>query len=474
MSSKIVTLILFLLSIAMNMVTKSMKKCTFITLGCKVNQYETQALREAIVSNGYEEVPPDSPADLYIVNTCTVTSTSDEKSRQQIRRVIRKNPGAKVVVTGCSAEVNGEKIWEIDGVDGVFQKGEDRRIVDFVRSGFSLLPDEGAVSKDLFDPQSETRQSEDSKFSLNISKFEGHTRAFLKIEDGCDNFCSYCIIPYVRGDVTSKKMENVVREAERVVQNGYKEIVLTGIHLGAYGKERGYQPSILDVLDKLQEIVGLMRIRLSSIEVNEVTDNLIDVVAGSEKICPHFHLPLQSGDNGVLKSMNRRYGTIRYLETVDKIRDRIDLPAISTDVMVGYPGEGVEQFENTRKFCEQVCFSRIHIFPFSPRVGTPAAKMVARCTSIELKRRRKELESVAIESSLRYKTLFLGRSASVLVEDKRDRKTGKLCGYSDRYLRALFEGSDELMNTIVNVEVEKVLPDYVLSKMSSILPNERC
>jgi threonylcarbamoyladenosine tRNA methylthiotransferase MtaB len=266
----------------------------------------------------------------------------------------------------------------------------------------------------------------------------------------------------VRGEITSKKIEDVILEAERVVQNGYKEIVLTGIHLGAYGKESGYQRTILEVLDKLQDISGLMRIRLSSIEVNEVTDNLIDVVADSEKICPHFHLPLQSGDDCVLKSMNRRYDTVRFLDTVDKIRDKIDLPAISTDVMVGYPGEEVEQFENTRRFCEKVCFSRMHIFPFSPRDGTPAAKMTDRCTSLESKKRKKELESVAIESSMHYKSLFLGKSVSVLVEDKKERKTGKLCGYSDRYLRVVFDGTDELMNTIVDVEVEKVLPEFVL------------
>ncbi|GJQ57476.1 MAG: tRNA (N(6)-L-threonylcarbamoyladenosine(37)-C(2))-methylthiotransferase MtaB [Candidatus Scalindua sp. AMX11] len=448
-----------------------MKKCTFITLGCKVNQYETQALREAIISHGYEEVPSGSPADLYVVNTCTVTSKSDEKSRQQIRRVIRKNPDAKVVVTGCSAEVNGEKIRAMGGVDGVFEKGQDREIVDFVKSGFELPANSGIVSDGPLIPQAETVEREESRFSLKISRFEGHTRAFLKIEDGCDNFCSYCIIPYVRGEITSKKIEDVQLEAERVVENGYKEIVLTGIHLGAYGKESGYQRTILEVLDKLQQISGLMRIRLSSIEVNEVTDNLINMVANSEKICPHFHLPLQSGDDGVLKSMNRRYDTFRYLDTVDKIRDKIDLPAISTDVMVGYPGEENEQFENTRRFCEKVCFSRVHIFPFSPRDGTPAATMLNRCTSFDLKKRKQDLESVATGSSLRYRSLFVGRSVSALVEDKRERGTGKLCGYSDRYLRVVFDGDDKLMNTIVDVEVEKVFPDFVLSKRS--LPNTK-
>ncbi|MCP5003285.1 MAG: tRNA (N(6)-L-threonylcarbamoyladenosine(37)-C(2))-methylthiotransferase MtaB [Planctomycetes bacterium] len=445
-----------------------MKKCAFITLGCKVNQYETQALREAIISNGYEEAPPGVPADLYVVNTCTVTATSDEKSRQHIRSVIRKNPNANVVVTGCSAEVSAEKIRKIDGVDGVFGKGQDARIVDFVKRGFVLQANPDALSV----PQAETAERDKSRFSLGISKFEGHTRAFIKVEDGCDNFCSYCIIPYVRGTITSKRVEDIVIEVQRLVQNGYKEIVLTGIHLGAYGKESGHKRTILDVLDKLLDISGLMRIRLSSIEVNEITDNLINLIANSQKICPHFHLPLQSGDNCVLKSMNRRYDTSQYLNTVEKIRDKIELPAISTDVMVGYPCEGVEQFENTMRFCERVCFSRMHIFPFSPRDGTPAANMSGRCTSVELKRRKKELGSVAIESSMRYKSLFLGRSASVLVEGTKDRKTGKLCGYSDRYIRVVFDGADKLLNTIVDVEVEKVLPDFVFSKFLPGVPNE--
>ncbi|HDY69164.1 MAG TPA: tRNA (N(6)-L-threonylcarbamoyladenosine(37)-C(2))-methylthiotransferase MtaB, partial [Candidatus Scalindua sp.] len=214
-----------------------MKTCAFVTLGCKVNQYETQALREAIISSGYKEAPPSSSADLYVVNTCTVTSTSNEKSRQQIRRVIRNNPDAKVIVTGCYAEANAEEIKKIDGVDYVFEKSREGKIVDFIKNGFASNNNSSSVSNDIIESYRTNLRRNESAFHLKISKFDGHTRAFLKIEDGCDYYCSYCIIPYVRGKVISKRIDDILFETEQLVNNGYKEIVLTGIHLGAYGKD---------------------------------------------------------------------------------------------------------------------------------------------------------------------------------------------------------------------------------------------
>jgi threonylcarbamoyladenosine tRNA methylthiotransferase MtaB len=441
-----------------------MKTCTFITLGCKVNQYETQALREAIMSSGYEEAPISSPADLCVINTCTVTSTSDEKSRQQIRKVVRNNPDATVIVTGCYAESDAEAIRKIDGVGYVFEKGKDSRIIDFVKNGFLSDNNSVPVSSSIREPHTNRLRRNESAFNLKISKFDGHTRAFLKIEDGCDIFCSYCIIPYVRGKVISKKIDDILFEAEQLISNGYKEIVLTGIHLGAYGKEMGYQVSIINVLEELQTLLGLERVRLSSIEVNEITDGLIDLIADSDKVCPHFHLPLQSGDDYILKRMNRKYNSVQYLNTLEKIKERLELPSISTDVMVGFPGEKMEHFENTLRFCEQAGFSRTHIFPYSPREDTPAAKMPGHCKPFEIKARKKELESLTAGTSLRYKKLFTGKNISILVEGTRDKKTGKLCGYSDRYIKVLFDGTDDLMNEIVDVHVERVLPQFVIGK----------
>jgi threonylcarbamoyladenosine tRNA methylthiotransferase MtaB len=442
-----------------------MKTCAFITLGCKVNQYETQALREAIISSGYKEAPPSSSADLYVVNTCTVTSTSNEKSRQQIRRVIRKNPDAKIIVTGCYAEASAEEIKKIDGVDHVFEKGRESKIVDFIKNGFASNNNSSSISNNVIESNRTNLWRNESAFRLKISKFDGHTRAFLKIEDGCDNYCSYCIIPYVRGNVISKRIDDILFEAEQLVNNGHKEIVLTGIHLGAYGKDMEHQSNILHVLKELQNLSGLKRIRLSSIDANEVTDSLIDIVASSDKICPHFHLPLQSGDDYILKRMNRKYNAIEYLRTLEKIKEKMELPSISTDIIVGFPGEKKKHFENTLRLCEKAEFSRIHIFPFSPREGTPAAKMPDHCNPSEINARKKELEFTAMETSLRYKTSFIGRNINILVEGKKDKKTGKLCGHSDRYIKALFDGINELRNNIVNVRVESAFSSFVSCKL---------
>ena len=419
------------------------------------------------MSSGYEEAPLNVPVDLCVINTCTVTSTSDDKSRQQIRKVIRNNPEATVIVTGCYAESDAEAIKKIDGVGYVFEKGRESKIIEFVKNGFISNNNSVPVSRSIRDPRTKKLRRNESAFNLKVSRFDGHTRAFLKIEDGCDIFCSYCIIPYVRGKVISKKINDILFEAEQLVNNGYKEIVLTGIHLGAYGKEVDYQFDIIDVLVKLQTLPGLKRIRLSSIEVNEITDELIDVIADSDKICPHFHLPLQSGDDDILKRMNRRYNAAQYLKTLEKIKEKMELPSISTDVMVGFPGENRKHFENTLRLCEQAGFSRTHIFPYSPREDTPAAKMPDHCKPSDIKERKKELESLVAETSLRYKNSFIGRDISMLVENTRDKKTGKLCGYSDRYIKVLFDGPDDLMNEIVDVHVERVLPQFVMGKCYS-------
>jgi len=424
------------------------------------------------MSSGYEEASMSSPADLCIINTCTVTSTSDDKSRQQIRKVVRKNPDATVIVTGCYAESDAEAIKQINGVGYVFEKGKESMLIDFVKNSFAINNNSVPISSSIREPHTGKLRRNESAFNLKISKFDGHTRAFLKIEDGCDIFCSYCIIPYVRGKVISKKIDDILFEAEQLVSNGYKEIILTGIHLGAYGKEVDYQFDIIDVLVKLQTLPDLDRIRLSSIEVNEITDSLIDIIANSDKVCPHFHLPLQSGDDYILKRMNRKYNSAQYLNTLEKIKERLELPSISTDVMVGFPGEEREHFENTLRLCEQAGFSRTHIFPYSPREDTPAAKMSDHCNPSEIKARKKELESLTAVTSLRYKKPFIGRNISILVEGTRDKKTGKLCGYSDRYIKVLFDGVDDLMNKIVDVYVERALPQFVMGKCLTQLSNE--
>lgn len=487
---------------------KNMKTCAFITLGCKVNQYETQALRESLTSKGFVEIVPEQAADLYVINTCTVTSASDEKSRQYIKWVRRKNPSATVVVTGCYAEADSEAIKNIEGVDYVITKVEEAYLAEIVSRGtvhraptqetsvpsessndhknppplsplplggrktrgITILPALHGVGKGegenrFSGGKSLSEPTEDSIYNLKISHFAGHTRAFLKIEDGCDLYCSYCIIPYVRGGIKSRRPQDIFEEARRLIDNGYKEIILTGIHLGAYGKDEQENYRLLDIIQILSNLSGLERIRLSSIEANEITHDLIDLVVHTKKICPHFHIPLQSGDDFILKRMNRKYTSSHYLEILGSIRSKIDSPSVTTDVIVGFPGEKDVHFENTIGLCKNAGFSRMHIFPFSAREGTPAAKMTDHCSPQIIKQRKALLDATAKTLAFSYKKQFLGTHAEVLVEAERDSKTNKLCGYSERYIKVLFDGPDTVKNSIVSVQIEEVTPLLVMGTL---------
>ncbi|MBU6391999.1 MAG: tRNA (N(6)-L-threonylcarbamoyladenosine(37)-C(2))-methylthiotransferase MtaB [Planctomycetes bacterium] len=437
---------------------KTMKTCAFITLGCKVNQYETQAIRESLAARGFVETDPEQAADLYVINTCTVTSASDEKSRQHIKRVKRKNPGATVVVTGCYAEADAETIKKFEGVDYVVTKSEEAHLSEIV----SRRKEE---AEKVFPDRRTSEIPEDSIYNLKISHFAGHTKAFLKIEDGCDMYCSYCIIPYVRGGVKSRKPQDIKEEAQRLICNGYKKIILTGIHLGAYGRDTQESHHLLDIVSMLSNLSGLERLRLSSIEINEITDDLIDLIAHSKKVCPHFHIPLQSGDDFILKRMNRKYTSSQYLDALNNIRSKIDLPSFTTDVMVGFPGEKEEHFENTFNLCKEAGFSRMHIFPFSAREGTPAAKMPDHCHPQIIKQRKTLLETAASTLALAYKKQFLNSPVEVLVEMGRDPKTNKLCGYSERYIKVLFEGTNAIKNTIVPVRIKEITPSFAIGTL---------
>ena len=425
-----------------------MKTCAFITLGCKVNQYETQAIRESLAAKGFVEANPEQAADLYVINTCTVTSVSDEKSRQYIKKVRRKNPRATVVVTGCYAEADAEAIKKMEGVDYVITKAEEAHLAEIIcRDTAHRVP------------------TQDSIYNLKISHFAGHTKAFLKIEDGCDMYCSYCIIPYVRGGIKSRRLQDILDEAKRLIQNGYKEIILTGIHLGAYGRDTQGNYRLLDVIHMLSNLSGLERLRLSSIEVNEITHDLIDLVAHTKNICPHFHVPLQSGDDNILERMNRKYTASQYMEVLDNIRSKIDLPSFTTDVMVGFPGEKDVHFGNTVELCKKVGFSRMHIFSFSVREGTPAAKMSDHCQPKIIKQRKATLEATANDTAFAYKKQLLNKVAGVLVEAERDHKTSQLCGYSERYIKVLFDGSDTIKNKIVSVRIEEINPSFAVGTL---------
>ena len=425
-----------------------MTTCAFITLGCKVNQYETQAIRESLVARGFVEANSEQAADLYVINTCTATSVSDEKSRQYIKKVRRKNPCATVVVTGCYAEADAKTIKKMEGVNYVITKAEEAHLAEIIcRDTVHRVP------------------TQESVYNFKISHFAGHTKAFLKIEDGCDMCCSYCIIPYVRGGIKSRRPQDILDEAKRLIQNGYKEIILTGIHLGAYGRDAQGNYRLLDVIHMISNLSGLERLRLSSIEVNEITTDLIDLVADTKKVCPHFHIPLQSGDDFILKRMNRKYTASQYIEVLDNIRSKIDLPSFTTDVMVGFPGEKDVHFENTINLCKKVGFSRMHIFSFSAREGTPAAKMPDHCQPKIIKQRKAMLEAAANDTAFAYKKQFLNKVVEVLVKAERDHKTNQLCGYTERYIKVLFDGSETAKNSIVSVRIEEVNPSFAMGTL---------
>ena len=347
-----------------------MKKVAFYTLGCKVNQYETEAMLEMFEKEGYEQVSNEDYADVYVINTCTVTHMSDRKSRQYVRRMRKKNPDAIIAVVGCYSQVSPEEILEIEEVNLVMGTNERRTIVNEIKKLEAL---EGEKKASTVDDIMKVRAFEE----IEISQSNGRTRAFMKIQDGCDRFCTYCIIPYARGGkVRSRDMESIINEAKTLAENGYEEVVLTGIHVASYGKDlREENVTLLDVIKKINEIDGIKRIRTSSVEPILFTDEFVNEVSKMEKVMPHYHLSLQSGCDETLKRMNRRYTTAEYKAIVDKLREAIPNVAITTDVIVGFPGETEEEFNETYNFLKDIELAQMHIFKYSPRKGTKAADM---------------------------------------------------------------------------------------------------
>jgi threonylcarbamoyladenosine tRNA methylthiotransferase MtaB len=382
-----------------------MKTVAFVTFGCKVNQYETQGLRERVLGRGYREVDAADGADVYVINTCTVTQTAYKEAERVVRRLHRRFPSAEITITGCAADSNRA---DFEGLDGV------RRVVTHdEKSALPLYLDDERLRADDLKP---------SIFDLSISGFEGHTRAFLKVQDGCDLHCSFCIIPRVRGANVSRDLDECVDEARRLVAHGYREIVVTGVHVGSF-KE------LPELFRRLLDIPGLGRARLSSLEANEIHDDLLDVMAASGgRFCPHLHLPMQSGDDAVLRAMRRRYNRSQYLRGVERVRARVPGAAITTDVIVGFPGETDEQFENTVDLVRRCRMSRVHIFPYSHRAGTDASAMQDLPESVK-KARLQRLEDVAAGLAREFAAGFVGREVDVLAEDG-----GK--GYTERYVPA--------------------------------------
>lgn len=419
------------------------KRVAFHTLGCKVNQYETEAMAELFRRHGYQVVDFGEKADVYVINTCTVTHLGDRKSRQMVRRASRQNPAAVVAVAGCYAQTAPGEVLAIPGVDVVIGTADRARIVDLVE-GVDKAAGPVAAVGDI----REARTFEEMPFMAA----PGRTRAYLKIQEGCNNFCSYCIIPYARGPVRSRQPEHVLQEARRLVEQGFRELILTGIHTGSYGQDLGEGKDLTALVEDLVQIPGLQRLRLSSIEPNEVTRGLVEIMAHSGVFCHHLHIPLQSGDDFILQRMNRHYNTKEYARLVAYVRQQVPDVAITTDVIVGFPGEEGENFRHTVAFIRDVGFSNLHVFKFSPRKGTPAATFSGQVDARNKEKRSQELLQLADELARAYAGRFLGRQVEVLVEGRTD--DGLLEGLTGNYLRAAFSGPEDLIGNMVLIEVD--------------------
>ncbi len=418
------------------------------TLGCKVNQYDGELVREALLAAGCEEKPLAAGPDVAVVNTCTVTGVADAKARRLIRHIARTLPRCRILVTGCMVNRAREQLLLLPGV---WQAVPNERKAEIA----ALVVGETARPMGQADT-----------FGQGISDFAGHTRAFVKVQDGCDAGCAYCIVPSVRGAPRSRPLADVVEEVNRL-SGRFNEIVLTGVHLGVYRDVSG--AGLAELASRVLAETTVRRVRLSSIEVAELTPELLDVAASSERFCPHFHVPLQSGSDRVLRLMNRRYTAGEFLAALDRMRRRLDRPALTTDVIVGFPGETDEDFAKTVATCRAAGFSRVHIFRYSERPGTAAASRRDRCSASVAADRHKELERVAAELALRYKEAFLGETVEVLTETSRDR-SGRLCGYTSRYLRVLFDGPDELRGCFASVAVERAKPGSLFGALAAKKP----
>lgn len=425
-----------------------MPTIAFATLGCRVNQYDTDSMRGLFVAKGFTDVPYDERADVYIINTCSVTQMGEKKSRQLIRRAKKHNPDAVVVVTGCYAQLDPELLAAMDGVSAVVGTNEKKKVVTIVE-GLLQDPDQQAVTA----VHNVREREEFEEIPLYPSAVE-HTRADLKIQEGCNNFCTFCIIPYTRGALKSRQPDAIIAEAKRLSSYGFKEVVLTGIHLGAYGKELREKPTLALILRRLVEETDIRRIRMGSLESLEVDDELIDVMNSSDRICPHLHLPLQSGSDPILKGMNRHYTKAEFIQLIDDLRSRIHGLTVSTDLILGFPGETDELFRETMETLKILRFSHIHAFPYSPRQGTPAATMPHQVDMATKKHRVELVNELSARQKEELLQTMVGKTAYVLVE-KKEGSTGE--GFSENYERVHVNGlTGSCVGAIIPVHLEQV------------------
>ncbi|KZZ85985.1 MULTISPECIES: tRNA (N(6)-L-threonylcarbamoyladenosine(37)-C(2))-methylthiotransferase MtaB [Bacillaceae] len=425
-----------------------MASVAFHTLGCKVNHYETEAIWQLFKEAGYERKEFESSADVYVINTCTVTNTGDKKSRQVIRRAIRKNPDGVICVTGCYAQTSPAEIMAIPGVDIVVGTQDRVKMLDYISQYREERQPINGVSNIM-----KARTYEE----LDVPAFTDRTRASLKIQEGCNNFCTFCIIPWARGLMRSRDPEEVIKQAQQLVDSGYKEIVLTGIHTGGYGEDmKDYNfAALLRALD--ERVEGLKRIRISSIEASQITDEVIEVLDQSDKIVRHLHIPIQSASNTVLKRMRRKYTMEFFAERLVRLKKALPGLAVTSDVIVGFPGETEEEFMETYNFINEHKFSELHVFPYSKRTGTPAARMEDQVDEEVKNERVHRLIELSDQLAKEYASSYEGEVLEVIPEEeyKDAPGSGLYVGYTDNYLKVVFQASEEMVGQIVRVKIEK-------------------
>ena len=420
-----------------------MKKVAFYTLGCKVNQYETEAMIESFETAGFKTVEYEEYADVYIINTCTVTNMGDRKSRQIIRRALDSNPDAFIAVVGCYSQISPDKVIEIPGVKLVVGTNERAKIVELVEYAQDKEEKINMVSDIM-----EVREFEE----MSIKNYKSRTRAFLKIQEGCDQYCSYCIIPYARGHIRSRKPESILEEVNHLAQNGFKEIVLTGIHGASYGRDLE-NTSLIEIIEQVHQVEGIARIRMSSVEPKTLNDEFIERLSKLDKICRHFHLSLQSGCDETLKRMNRKYTTEEYLKVVNRLREVFPEVAITTDLIVGFPGETEEEFQCTVDFIQKVNFSGMHVFKFSPREGTPAAQHKNQVLPQIKEQRSRIITSLAQEMEAEFQNKLLNKKMDVLFEQKIQEHSSGYEGLTDNYIRVIASSNVDLKGKLVLVKI---------------------
>lgn len=423
-------------------------KVAIYTLGCKVNLYESEVIMNSFKKSGYEIVDFEDNADIVIINTCTVTNTSDKKSRNIIRQAVKKHENAVIVVMGCYSQVRSADIKEIDGVDIIIGNTKKSKVVslveEYLKNKESITEIDDIMHTD-FEP-------------MELDTFETRTRAFVKIQDGCNNFCSYCIIPYSRGNIRSKEKDDVVSEIKCLVKNGYKEVVLTGIHTGHYGKDK-YDYDFSDLLSELCKIDNLKRIRISSIEITELDSKFIDVLKNNKVIVNHMHIPLQSGCDKTLKEMNRKYDTKYYLDKINLIRSIRPNISITTDLIVGFPNETEEDFNNTLSFLRKVKFSKIHVFPYSRRKGTKADLMDNQIDEQTKHKRVKEVLKLSEELEIEYMNKFINTDVLVLIEKF---ENGIISGHTENYIPVKANGVESDINELLMIHIDKMEYPYLI------------